>query len=365
MHIMTHEYACHGAIRGATSFDTAPIWIDLDNSPHVPFFDPIIAGLKAKNYPVWLTARDAYQVLELARLHDLPCQTVGKHDGQNLWMKGIGLVRRSLQMLPKALAVKPRLAVSHGSRAQLMVARLLGIPSVLIADYEYVVHVAQPDVWVMPDVLADADLPRNPTQRLTYPGIKEYVYAWGFIPDADFLKNYPVATADIVVSLRPPATEAHYHDLRGERLFEDVMDTLLLNPDVRIFVLPRNQRQRREILSRWSNALLSGKVIIPHTAISGLNLIWHSDLVISGGGTMNREAAALGVPVYSIFKGKPGAVDRYLADTGQLYFIDDMDGFMRTVKLEKRRHEQRDFTAHNPTLECLLDIVTKLAEKGI
>jgi predicted glycosyltransferase len=280
-------------------------------------------------------------------------------------MKALGLLRRSVQMLPKAFTVKPRLAVSHGSRTQLMVARILGIPSVLIADYEHVVHIAQPDVWVMPEILSASINSHDRAKRLTYPGLKEHVYASSFIPSPDFLDNYPVSPNDIVVTLRPPATEAHYHDARGEQLFADVTDDLLKNRDVRLFLLPRNQRQKREILARWSNAVLSGKMIIPGAVLSGLDLLWYSDLVISGGGTMNREAAALGVPVYSIFKGKQGAVDQYLEKTGQLRFLDDLDGFRRMVKLEKRTPVVQPVAHNNLTLNAILNIITDLATEGL
>jgi len=42
------------------------IWIDLDNTPHVPFFKPIIRELEKRGHEVVLTARDAFQVCELA-----------------------------------------------------------------------------------------------------------------------------------------------------------------------------------------------------------------------------------------------------------------------------------------------------------
>ena len=41
-----------------------------------------------------------------------------------------------------------------------------------------------------------------------------------------------------------------------------------------------------------------------------------ADALVSAGGTMNREAAVLGTPVWSIFEGPLGAVDELLVARG-------------------------------------------------
>ena len=127
--------------------------------------------------------------------------------------------------------------------------------------------------------------------------------------------------SDLLVTLRPPATEAHYHNPEAEKLFDATMRLIEDKANLKAITLPRNARQKQQIQDAWPQLILSGRVIIPDEPLNGLDLIWFSDLVISGGGTMNREAAALGVPVYSIFRGKIGAVDRFLADTGRRCYL--------------------------------------------
>lgn len=349
-----HKARCYG-----------PIWIDLDNSPHVPFFHPIITGLKSEGMAVCITARDAYQVHELVALHKINCKSVGRHYGKNKLMKGIGLVIRSMQLLGYAMTLKPRVAVSHGSRAQIMVARILGIPSILIADYEHVFHIAKPDFLVTPDIIPNDDKRNRASQLITYPGLKEHVYVGQFRPDPSFPTQYNLLAEEIIITLRPPACEAHYHNTEGDVLFDAVLKKLIQYDRVRLFILPRNSKQKKEIQEKWQHEINTGKIIIPHSALSGLDLIWYSDLVIGGGGTMNREAAALGVPVISIFKGQLGAVDRHLEQEGKLKLLHDIHDIDRVIIPQKREHLHAKLNDNdNVTLKTLLNIIRNIA-KGI
>jgi predicted glycosyltransferase len=319
------------------------VWIDLDNSPHVPFFRPIIDELQANGCALLLTARDAFQVAELTKLHHLKSIAIGRHFGKNPFMKVLGLLVRSAQLLPLVVRERPDLAVSHGSRAQTMVAKLLGIPSVVIADYEHVRHVTHPDWVIVPEVIP-TDVARKLAKRVVkYPGIKEDVYVASFQPDPSVLAELRLTPSEIIVTVRPPATEAHYHNPESEKLFTAVIDWLCETEGVRTILLPRNDRQNAEICRRWPEMLQAGKLVIPGHAVEGLNLIWHSDLVISGGGTMNREAAALGVPVYSIFRGKIGAVDRFLAENGRLVLVGTVGEVRENILLIKRRLSRSTF----------------------
>jgi uncharacterized protein len=331
------------------------IWIDLDNSPHVPFFRPIIEELRARGCSLRVTARDAFQVSDLVRLHRIECTAIGRHFGKSKLMKVLGLLVRSAQLLPHVVRDRPALAVSHGSRAQSMVAKLLGIPSVLIADYEHVTHVTHPDWVIVPEVIP-TEVARTLAKRvLKYPGIKEDVYVSNFRPDRSLLAELGLREEEIIVIVRPPATEAHYHNPDSEKLFSAVMDLLGEVEGVQTVLLPRNDRQKAEIARRWPNGLHRQKMIIPERAVEGLNLIWHSDLVISGGGTMNREAAAMGVPVYSIFRGKIGAVDRYLAQTGRLVLVESAADVKRSILLGKRPRSTEPGSAERPALKAIVN----------
>src|SRR5258708_5086282 len=105
---------------------------------------------------------------------------------------------------------------------------------------------------------------------------------------------------------------------------------------IRVVLLPRNKKQTEAIRVRWPHWFEGNKTVVPQSAIDGLNLIWHSDLVVSGGGTMNREAAAVGVPVYSIFRGSIGAVDRHLEESGRLFMIESLSDVEHKIRLQKR-----------------------------
>ena len=337
------------------------VWIDLDNSPHVPFFRPIVDELRGQGYTVLLTARDAFQVTDLARLNQMPCITVGRHFGKNKLMKALGLLVRAAQLLPLIVRNRPDLAVSHGSRAQIMAARLLGIPAVVIADYEHVTHVNRADVMIVPEIIPSDVAGRFADRVFKYPGIKEDVYAAAFKPDPAIIEELGLAADKIVVTVRPPATEAHYHNPESEALFAAVIDLLAKDARVQVVLLPRNQRQGEQIARQWPEHLASGKMSIPRRAVDGLNLVWHSDLVISGGGTMNREAAALGVPVYSIFRGPIGAVDRYLAEQGRLVMLESIEDVRTRIDLSRRHRVPPEVHAERSALHTIVDQIARIA----
>jgi predicted glycosyltransferase len=333
------------------------IWIDLDNTPHVPFFKPIIKGLEQRGYSIQLTGRDAFQVCELAERSGMKIIKVGKHYGKNRIAKIFGLVYRALQLAPYILPNKPMLGISHGARSQLLLCNLLNIPTVLLADYEYarIVPFAKPTWMIVPEIIPNAAVCCINDKILKYPGIKENVYAPGFIPDPTLRGSLGLRDMSIVVTVRPPATEAHYHNPESEELFDRLMTRLNDSEDVQTILLPRNNMQAEHLTQKHPKWFVDHKTIIPAKAVDGLNLIWQSDLVVSGGGTMNREAAALGVPVYSIFRGKMGAVDRNLNKDGQLVLIECIEDVDRKIKLEPRDRSPRALLNSTKTLECILD----------
>jgi predicted glycosyltransferase len=349
----------HSAGGAGTAVDAAKIWIDLDNSPHVPFFAPILDELHHRGYSTVVTARDCFQVRELADLHGLRYTLIGRHSGKNRIRKITGLCRRALQLAPTVLSEKPDLAVSHGSRAQLMVSASLGIPSLLIGDYEFSTSwmFIQP-TWVMtPDVIPTSAVRCDANRILRYPGIKEDVYVPRLVPDPRIRSQLGLDERDLVVTVRPPASEAHYHNPESDVLFEAAVEFLSCTPGVKLVALPRNEKQAWGVRARWPDLISTGQMRIPRHAVDGLNLIWYSDLVISGGGTMNREAAAMGVPVYSVFRGQIGAVDRYLSTRGRLVLLErvqDIPSKIRVVRRDRRALPRGEGRA------ALASIVTQL-----
>lgn len=340
------------------------IWIDLDNSPHVPFFKPIIQELNEREFDVLLTARDCFQVCGLAEQLHLECKPIGKHYGKRRVMKLLGLAIRSLQLLPSAIRARPVLAVSHGSRSQLVAAKLLGIPTLQIADYEFakIWAVVTPSWSMTPSMIPTESIKLNADRILKYPGIKEDVYVPSFIPQDGIRQDLGISEDEILVTMRPPASEAHYHSPDSDRLFHATVEHLAAIPEVRMVVLPRTPKQGQEIAAEWSELITDRKLIIPERVLDGLNLIWYSDLVISGGGTMNREAAALGIPVYSVFRGTIGAVDHYLAANGRLVLLEKPADIGTKLLVRRRNRSINIGAAGTETLETVTGHIARLAE---
>ena len=342
------------------------IWIDLDNSPHVPFFKPIIEKLTETGYSILLTARDCSQTCRLADLAGLHYKKIGRHHGKNKFIKLCGLFYRAFQLISTVVKDKPSLALSHGSRAQLITAKFLGIPSIVILDYEYTqsLPLIYPDWAIVPEVITHSEIKNNKCHILKYPGIKEDVYVPNFKPNPNIKEQFGLHENDLIITIRPPATDAHYFVPQSEELFEAVMDFLIHEQNVRLVLLPRNEKQSELIRKTYQEWIVNEKIVIPNDVIDGLNLIWFSDFVISGGGTMNREAAALGVPVYSIFRGKIGDVDRYLSESGRLILIECIDDIKTKIPLKKRHISQYFYKGNENTLNSIVGYIKKIEDEA-
>jgi len=340
------------------------IWIDLDNSPHVPFFAPIVAELRKRGYSLVLTARDGFQVQKLAELFQLNCRLIGGHRGKAKIHKVAALCLRALQLTPAILRERPDLAVSHWSRSQLIVSTVLGIPSLFISDYEFAAHgvLLHPTWQIWPEVIPKTAVRCDPNRIMHYPGIKEDVYVPRFVPDPRIRPQLGLDERDVVVTLRPPATEAHYHDPRSDALFDAAIDFLSTKPDVKLVALPRNDQQAALLKGSRPELFSKGTLRIPDRVVDGLNLIWHSDLVISGGGTMNREAAALGVPVYSVFRGRIGAVDRYLSARGRLVLLENRRDVETKILSVPRKRPTQPPTGNGGALGAIVGRIVAIME---
>jgi len=339
------------------------IWIDLDNSPHVPFFAPIIKELERRGYSVLLTARDCFQVTGLIDLLGLKCRIAGHHYGRNKILKVMGVCLRALQLAPLVIREKPMLALSHGSRAQFLLAAILRIPNLAIDDYEFSTRLGfiKPDWLMVPAVIPNESLGIPASRILKYEGIKEDVYIPLFRPDSSLRDSFGISPDSLMVTIRPPADEAHYHNPEADTLFEALLDFLSGIPKLKMVIVPRNQKQATAI-RRLRPALMHGVIIILDHPVDGLNLIWNSDFVVSGGGTMNREAASLGVPVYSIFRGKIGAVDRYLSNQGRLVLLESKEDIRTKIVVSRRSRTARKSSASSSALTTVVRHVTAVAE---
>ncbi len=311
------------------------VWIDVSNSPQVPFFRPLIALLHERGHEVQVTTREYAQTTELLQLHGIEHDVVGpRHGGAGALgkVRAMGGRLRALRRFARGRSFD--IAVSHASHELPMVARSLGIPSSYAFDYEFarVQHgfgcraarrVVVPEA--IPQDRLDG-LGARATKLLRYPGLKEEYYLRGFTPDHRVLGALGISSEHVLVVVRTPPDVSLYHR-EANPLFGGVLERLGGDPAVRAVVLPRTAEQRGEIMARGLPSIL-----VPEHAIDAQSLVAQADLVVSAGGTMNREAVALGVPVYTTFAGRLGAVDARLVEEGRLRVLADA----ADVHLEKR-----------------------------
>jgi predicted glycosyltransferase len=294
------------------------IWIDLANSPHVPLFEPVTRRLREDGHDVLLTARDHAQTLALARSAWPLVTVVGGESPPGRLAKAATLAARALELRRFAQRERPDVALSHGSYAQIVAARGARIPTVTMMDYEH-----QPanqlsfrlaSRIVVPEVFPDAALRRSGAASrkvLRYQGFKEELYLAEFAADDGVLDELQVHRRSVLAVLRPPPEGALYHRMANER-FERLAVQAVSSENVHAIMLPRSAAQTE----RYTAA---GFDIPKHPVVDGRSLLAFADLVIGAGGTMNREAALLGTPTYTVFAGKLGAVDAELIHLGLLH----------------------------------------------
>jgi predicted glycosyltransferase len=299
-------------------------WIDVSNSPQVPFFRPLITLLRERGHDVSVTTREYAQTTELLSLHGIEHEVVGpRHGGAGAFGKARAMGGRLRALRRYARRRGFDIALSHASHELPMVARSLGIPSSYAFDYEFarVQHAfgcrAAYRV-VVPDAIPQDrlnGLGARAANVRRYPGLKEEYYLHGFVPDTGVLDRLGVAGEQILVVVRTPPDVSLYHR-EANPLFADVLERLGRDPAVRAVVLPRTAEQHAEIVQRELPS-----VVVPGHAVDAQSLVAVSDLVVSAGGTMNREAVALGIPVYTTFAGRLGAVDTALVEEGRLRML--------------------------------------------
>jgi predicted glycosyltransferase len=289
-------------------------WVDFTNSPHVLVLRPVIDRLKAAGHEVEVTARDFAQTLELCERFGIEHTAIGHHRGSSLAGKARGLVDRSFALTRWARGRRFDVAFGHGSNDVTIAAKLLRIPSATMFDYEWAtvqhnVNCRLARAVVVPDAIPPERLYRYGARRKirAYPGLKEEYYLADFEPDPAVLSQLGLDPADPITVVRTPPAVSLYHRFEND-LFGEVLQRLRGSQTV---VLPRTPEQRAELAR-------AGGFTVPERAIDAQSLIAYADLVVSAGGTMNREAVALGTPVFTVFEGRLGAVDERLIADGRL-----------------------------------------------
>ncbi|HYV83638.1 MAG TPA: DUF354 domain-containing protein [Pyrinomonadaceae bacterium] len=307
------------------------LWIDLANSPHVPFFKALTRRFVSLGHEIEITAREFAETVPLAHAAGFAPEVIGAHGGRAVSKKAGSIGGRAWALASWARRRKFDLAISHNSYSQILAARFLRLKTVTMMDYEHqpANHLA---FRFASRIIVPASFPAERLRRYgaragkvrRYHGTKEDVYLADFRPDPVFgekLCELGVNADNVLVLVRPPAHDALYHRFQNT-LFDEALAMLQGRENVQVILLPRNAAQR---------AMYSEKerVIVPEAPLDGANLIAASDLVISAGGTINREAAALGVPAASIYAGRWAAVDEELVKEGRLQRISTIEDLQK------------------------------------
>lgn len=324
------------------------IWIDITNSPHVLILKPIIEILKNKRHKVVVTARDFAQTIPLLDRFNIEYTKIGSHSGRSITRKSLGLFNRTASLIKftKKNKYKFDLALSHGSNDLAVTSFILGIPHVTMFDYEYAsvshhINFRLSKKVMCPDIINRKVLARySRKDKLDqYEGLKEEYYLYGWKPDESVLKQLKIDTSIPIVVIRTPPDLALYHRFEN-KLFYKVIERLN-NLNVCAVALPRSGEQGASLRAQRFN-----NIIIPDDAIDAQSLIYYADMVISAGGTMNREAVTLGTPVYTLFPGRLGTVDIDLMEKGKMFKLESPERLV--VKKKKRTNNKLNF--RNPEI---------------
>jgi predicted glycosyltransferase len=326
------------------------VWADLTNTAHVFVLRPMIEALEADGHEVVLTARPLSHTVDLLDDWGHPYVAIGRHGGASRARKAAAAVARSLRLIRFGRQRAFDCGIAHGSTDLPLACRALGVPNATMLDYEWASLQHGVNCRLASRVLAPQAIPEErlvrlgarPPKLVAYPGLKEEYYLSGFTPDAAVLSELGIDREPVLCVLRTAPSYALY--LRGaeEGLLSRVLRRLSETPDVQTVVLSRTPDEAERIA-----ALGLDRMIVPRRAVDGRSLVAFADVLISGGGTMNREAAVLGTPAWSIFEGRLGAVDEMLIGEGRLHLLRDPAEIRLTKKpagaLENRvRREPRD-----------------------
>jgi predicted glycosyltransferase len=301
------------------------VWIDITAPAHVLVFRPLIRILRDRGAEVAVTARSYAQTLELLELHGIEAEVFGRHGGRSRLGKARALTSRLGALRRWAKGRRFDHALAHGSHELTITARRLGVPSSTTFDYEFAwlqhqLGCRAATYVVVPDAIPPERLRRygvRPPKLRQYAGLKEEYYLADFEPDPVVRDEAGVDPARTLVVVRTPPDVSLYHR-RSNPLFPQVLEYVGRQEGVDAIVLPRTPEQ-----AAYVRSLELPAVVVPEHAVDAQSLIALADLVVSAGGTMNREAAALGVPVYTTYGGRLGGVDEELIRQGRLVPLTD------------------------------------------
>jgi uncharacterized protein len=310
------------------------VWVDLTNTAHVLVLRPLVELLERQGHEVAVTARPLSHTVELLEDWGHPHVVLGRYGGARRAGKALAAAERATKLIRFGRGRGFDCAIAHGSTDLPVACRALGIPNTTMLDYEWAalqhhVNCRLATRVLAPDAIPPERLARygaRPPKLVPYPGLKEGYYLAGFEPDPRVLDDLGIYRERVLCVVRTAPSYAMY--LRGspDALLPRVLSRLN-EADVQTVVLARTPEQAHSVAG-----LGLDRLIVPPRAVDGRSLVAFADVLVSGGGTMNREAAVLGTPAWSIFEGRLGAVDEMLIREGRLHLLRDP----AEVRLEKK-----------------------------
>jgi predicted glycosyltransferase len=337
------------------------VWVDCTAAAHPLVLRPLVERLEARGHETMVTAREYGQTLGILDRLGIPYTAVGGHGGASRLGKATALAGRSSRLAKLVWRRRPQLALAHGSVDLALVCAAYRIPSVQMQDYEFAGLQRQIAFRLARRVLMPDSIPLERLEKIgarerklfRYPGLKEEYYLAGFEPDPAVLDELGLDRERVLVVVRPPPETSEYHarnDLYGETI-----EHLAGRAEAQAVVIPRTERQGEEV-----RAMGASNLIVPTRAIDAQSLIALADLVVSAGGTMNREAVALGTPVFTTFAGRMGGVDEALIAEGRMQVLADPTA----LPLRKRPTPIGVLNPRDPELlaEAVLSAVPSSAE---
>jgi predicted glycosyltransferase len=318
------------------------VWVDLTNTAHVLVLRPLVELLGRQGHEVTLTARPLSHTVELLEQWGHPYTALGRYGGAARLSKARAAAGRIPKLVRFGRGRRFDCALAHGSNDLPPACRLLGVPNTTMLDYEWAslqhgVNCRLANRVLAPDAIPAERLARygaRPPKLVRYPGLKEEYYLSGFEPDPVVLQELGLGDRILCV-VRTAPSYALYLGGSENPILPRVLHRLSDSEETQTVVLPRTPEQGAAIA-----ALGLPRVIIPERVVDGRSLVAFADLVVSAGGTMNREAAVLGTPVWSIFEGRMGGVDEMLAREGRLFLVTDPEQIEISRK-QADRHRSR------------------------
>ncbi len=342
------------------------VWIDLDNSPGALLFAPISRRLTELGHEVFVSARDNAQTKELARERWPDVAMIGAAAPPGRLAKVGSTLERIRRLGGWARRIRPDVALSHNSYAQIVAAKTLGIPAVTAMDYEH--HPANHVAFrlarsvLLPEAMRSVDVRRlgaTPEKTTFYAGLKEEIYLGDFEPDGEILGALGLGPrgASVIVVARTPPSRATYHQFENP-LFIDALRIVGNEPTAKLVALTRYPEQRKMVAG-----LGLPNCLIPDFAIDSRSMMHQADLMIGAGGTMTREAALLGVPTYGVYVGASPAVDRYLEQRGLIVRLTSADQLLPLRRSASRKPELERLRKSGARLvEVFVDAVATAGE---